>query len=36
MKADLHVHSHYSDGASSVEELIANGFKEWLNPFESS
>ena len=29
MKADLHVHSHYSDGSDSVEEVLklarANG-----------
>ena len=36
MKADLHVHSHYSDGSSSVERIDGNGFKEKDYPFESS
>ena len=30
MTADLHVHSHYSDGASSVEELIEMAVKKGL------
>lgn len=30
MKADLHVHSHYSDGSSSVEELILMASKKGL------
>ncbi|MGP4039199.1 PHP domain-containing protein [Gracilibacillus sp. D59] len=28
MKADLHVHSHYSDGSDSVEELLKQAAKE--------
>ncbi len=28
MKADLHVHSHYSDGSSTVDGIDGNGFKE--------
>ena len=30
MKADLHVHSHYSDGSSSVEELFQMASKKGL------
>jgi predicted metal-dependent phosphoesterase TrpH len=30
MKADLHVHSHYSDGSSSVEDLIQMASKKGL------
>ena len=30
MKADLHVHSHYSDGSSSVEEVLEMASKRGI------
>ena len=33
MKADLHVHSHYSDGTCSIEELIQQAKEKGLDCF---